>query len=67
MELMTLTDGLTPDRWFFSRIGSLWDDLELPFDRNKMMPVADIVEDANGYCFYFEMPGVKSDSIYVRV
>lgn len=36
-------------------------------EERPVMPPTDVVEDRDGYHFYFEMPGVKSDSIDVRV
>jgi HSP20 family protein len=32
-----------------------------------IVPATDVIEDAEGYRFYFEMPGLTSDSIDVRV
>lgn len=34
---------------------------------DEIVPAADVIEDADGYRFYFEMPGLTSDSIDVRV
>ena len=32
-----------------------------------MVPRADVVEDGEGYHFYFDMPGIKADSVNVQV
>jgi HSP20 family protein len=42
----------------------LWNELE---PSRKASPKADVVEDADGYHFYFEMAGIKSESVDVRV
>jgi HSP20 family protein len=34
---------------------------------DEIVPAADVIEDAEGYRFYFEMPGLTGDSIDVRV
>ena len=49
----------------------LWRDAVRGFfkeaEEKPEMPPTDVVEDRDGYHFYFEMPGLKSDSIDVRV
>jgi HSP20 family protein len=34
---------------------------------DHIVPAADVAEDGNGYHFYFEVPGLSSESIDVRV
>jgi HSP20 family protein len=36
-------------------------------DNNHAVPSADVIESEDGYHFYFEMPGVKGDSISVKL
>jgi HSP20 family protein len=43
----------------------LWDELEE--GERAVAPRADVTEDAEGYHFYFEMPGLRSDSVEVRM
>lgn len=64
MEVL-MNNGLMPGDSILRRWNALWNDLE-PAAR-KTAPAADVVEDADGYHFYFEMPGIKSDSVDVRV
>ena len=33
----------------------------------ESVPTADVVEDGEGYHFYFEMPGLKADTLEVKV
>lgn len=60
-----MTDGLFPNGSLFERWNTLWDDAAAA--PRTMVPAADVVEDTEGYRFYFEMPGVKSDAIDVRI
>jgi HSP20 family protein len=60
-----MTDGLFPNGSLLERWQTLWDDV--PAAPRAMTPAADVVEDAEGYRFYFEMPGVKSDGIDVGI
>ena len=39
----------------------------LPSDVQQSSPPVDVVEDHDGYCFSFELPGLKSDSLEVKV
>ncbi len=61
-----MTDGFLPNGSLLARWQSLWDDVPAPTPRT-MTPSADVIEDAEGYCFYFEMPGLTSDAIDVRI
>jgi HSP20 family protein len=60
-----MSDGLFPNGSLFERWNTLWDDVAAA--PRAMVPAADVVEDTEGYRFYFEMPGVKSDAIDVRI
>ncbi len=59
-----LTNGLTPDSSLLRHWNVLWNELE---PGRKAAPAADIVEDADSYHFYFEMAGIASESVDVRV
>ncbi len=61
-----MTDGFLPNGSLLARWQSLWDDVPAAPTR-PMAPVADVIEDVEGYRFYFEMPGLKSDAIDVRI
>jgi len=47
------------------RVNGLFNGPPSNFQRNS--PPVDVVEDQNGYRFSFEMPGLKSDSLEVKV
>jgi HSP20 family protein len=57
-------NGYTPSDSLLRHWNVLWNDLE---PSRNAPPTADVVEDADGYHFYFEMAGIKSDSVDVRV
>ena len=57
-------NGYTPSDSLLRHWNVLWNELE---PSRKASPTADVVEDADGYHFYFEMAGIKSDSVDVRV
>ncbi|MGH7864984.1 MAG: Hsp20/alpha crystallin family protein [Candidatus Binataceae bacterium] len=65
MELRVI-DGLAPNGWIFDRLPSLWNDIA-PSTPSGIAPATDVVEDADGYHFYFEMPGLRAESVDVRV
>lgn len=51
-----------------NRINRLFNDAgwAIP-ETNQVKPQADVIEDADGYHFYFDMPGIKADSVELRV
>jgi HSP20 family protein len=61
-----MTNGFVPADHLLRRWNVLWNDLE-PAAARKTAPAADVIEDADGYHFYFEMAGIKSGSVDVRV
>ena len=65
MELR-MVNGLMPHDSVLRRLNMLWNELD-PAVARKSAPAADVIEDAETYRFYFEMPGIKSESIDVRV
>jgi HSP20 family protein len=63
MEVL-MNNCLTPNDSLLRRWNVLWNELE---PARKAAPAADVVEDAGGYHFYFEMAGIASESVDVRV
>ncbi|HVN64710.1 MAG TPA: Hsp20/alpha crystallin family protein [Candidatus Binataceae bacterium] len=61
-----VTNGYTPNESLFRRWNALWDELAPAAERRAAL-AADVVEDADGYHFQFEAPGIKGDSVDVRV
>jgi HSP20 family protein len=64
MELRMM-NGCTPNGLGYGRWHRVWDELEK--NSHALAPRADVIEDAEGYQFYFEMPGLRADSVDVRV
>jgi HSP20 family protein len=56
-----------PNQWFFDRVNELMTPYRVSPGANRSTPPADVIESEDGYHFYFEMPGVKTDSISVKV
>ena len=70
MELRVLNANHMPEGWLANQLTSVWKDFARDLNgasNAHITPTADIVEDAEGYQFFFEMPGLKSDSVDVRV
>ena len=61
-----MTNGFVPNGSLLRHWNVLLNHELEPASRNTA-PAADVVEDEDGYHFYFEMPGIKSDTIDVRV
>ncbi len=61
MELR-LSNGWTNGGWLFDQMNGLFTDL-MAAHEDHVRPPVDVVEDGDGYHFYFEMPGVRADSI----
>jgi|SRR5208282_398534 len=59
-----LTNGLSPDNSLLRHWNVLWNEIE---PARNAAPAAEVVEDADGYHFYFEMAGITSESVNVRV
>src|SRR5438876_11322119 len=51
--------------WFLDRVNGLFNGLASEFE--PISPPVDVVEDHNGYRFSIELPGLKSDSLEVKV
>ena len=57
-------NGFTPNDSLLRHWNVLWNELE---PGRKTGPATDVVEDADAYHFYFEMAGINSASVNVRV
>ena len=53
--------------WLFNRMNGLFNDFQPQMRRPGIRPAVDVVEDTDGYHFYFDMPGLKNDSVDLRV
>ena len=65
MELR-VTNGYTPGTLLGRPWTRLWEEFGNGLD-STFAPRADVVEHGEGYHFYFEMPGLKSDSVDVKI
>jgi HSP20 family protein len=59
-------NGWNGNGWLFDRMNRVMKDFT-PTTARYMRPAVDVVEDKDGYHFYFEVPGLKSDSIDVQI
>jgi HSP20 family protein len=53
--------------WLFDRMNGLLKDFQPQVRHPSIRPAVDVVEDRDGYHFYFDMPGLKNDSVDLRV
>ena len=61
-----LIDGsLTNNGWLYERVNGLFNGLAS--DAERISPPVDVVEDHDGYRFTVDLPGLKSDSLEVKV
>jgi len=61
-----LTDrGSVNSGWLFDRVNGLFNGLGSEYER--ISPPVDVVEDHDGYRFSFDLPGLKVDSLVVKV
>jgi HSP20 family protein len=58
-------NGSPVNGWLFNRMNGLL--AEMNATPRRITPTADVIEEAGSYHFYFEVPGLKSDSFDVRV
>jgi HSP20 family protein len=59
-----IDSGLTNSGWF-ERVNGLFNGVASEFER--ISPPVDVVEDQDGYRFSIDLPGLKSDSLEVKV
>ncbi len=68
MEVQLLNTGT--DGWFSRPLVELWKEFSRDFDRpveQHIVPKADVVEEADAYHLYFDMPGLKGESVQARI
>jgi len=58
-------NGLVGNRWLLDNMNGIF--RELGPQNRRVAPPTDVVEDQDAYHFYFEMAGLTTDSIEVRV
>ncbi len=70
MEVRLLNTSQIPEGWLAHQFTNIWKDFARDVDgpaNDHITPPADVIEDTESYQFFFEMPGLKSDSADVRV
>ncbi len=70
MEVRLLNTGYGTDGWFSRPLVELWKEFSRDLDpraEQHIVPAVDVVEDAEAYHFFFEMPGLKGESVQARV
>ena len=63
-------DGWTnarPSQWVLGRLGELMNQDRAVAQPAHDVPPVDVVESEDGYHFYFEMPGVKAETLAVKI
>jgi len=64
MEVL-IDRGSANSGWLFERVNDLFNGLASEYER--ISPPVDVVEDRDGYRFSIDLPGLKSDSLVVKV
>jgi HSP20 family protein len=70
MEVTLLNSNHMPEGWLANQLTGIWKDFARDLDgrtNSHIAPPADVVEDTDNYQFFFEMAGLKKDSLDVRV
>jgi HSP20 family protein len=62
---MLIDHSVANGGWMFDRVNGLLNGMALEFER--FSPPVDVIEDPDGYRFSVEMPGLKADSLDVKV
>jgi HSP20 family protein len=61
-------EGSFPNNgWLFDHMNGWFNDFNPQPRSRSVRPLVDVVEDKEGYHFHFDMPGLKSDSVDLRV
>jgi HSP20 family protein len=60
-------NGWNGNGWLFDRMNGMLREFNPAPTPRLITPVAEVIEEKDTYHFYFEMPGLKSDSFDVRV
>ena len=58
-------NGLANGGWLFDRVNGMFREVDRA--SRHLVPAAEVIEDKDAYHFYFEMPGIKADSVNVQV
>src|ERR1700757_1855434 len=53
--------------WLFDRMNGLFKEFQPQTRHPGVRPAVDVVEDKDSYRFYFDMPGLKHESVDLRV
>ncbi len=64
MDLL-IDNGFVSGGWLFDRVDGLFNGLAS--EAGPISPPVDVVEDHDGYRFSIDLPGLKSDSLEVKV
>ncbi len=64
MEVL-IDRGSANSGWLFERVNGIFNGLASEYER--ISPPVDVVEDRDGYRFSIDLPGLKSDSLVVKV
>ena len=64
MDLL-IDNGVANNGWLFDRVNGLFNGFASGLER--ISPPADVVEVSDGYRFSIDLPGLKSDSLEVKV
>ncbi len=70
MEVRLLNTGIGTDGWFSRPLVEFWKEFSRDFDRRveqHIVPPVDIVEEADAYHLYFDVPGLKGESVHARI
>jgi len=60
-------NGWNGNGWLIDRMNHLMKDFTPSSAARHIRPAVDVIEDKDGYHFYFEVPGLKSETIDVSV
>jgi len=58
-------NGLANGGWLFDRVNGMFREIDRA--GRHLVPATDVIEDQDSYHFYFEMPGMTSESINVHI
>jgi HSP20 family molecular chaperone IbpA len=59
-------NGFNGDSWLFDRLNSFRHDIEKTAG-GHMYPCVEVIDDKDAYHFYFDMPGLKRESLDVQL
>jgi HSP20 family protein len=53
--------------WLFDRMNGFFKDFQPQVRHSGLRPAVDVIEDKDGYHFYFDLPGLNNDSVDLHV